>query len=99
MDLVSILVQLAAGAVGGNAAGSAMQNRGLSTAGRSAIGAIGGLILGQVVERFTGGAISAGAVAQATQGMDIGGLITNLLSSGAGGALLTAVVSMLKSRA
>jgi hypothetical protein len=99
MDLVSILVQLAAGAGGGNAIGAAMKDRSLGTMGNSALGAIGGLILGQVVERFTGGAISAGAVAQATQGMDIGGLITNLLSSGAGGALLTAVVSMLKSRA
>jgi hypothetical protein len=98
MDIMSILIQLIAGAGGGNAVGAAMKGRSLGGLGNSAIGAIGGLILGQVVERFTGGAISADTVAQAAQGMDLGGLITNLLSSGAGGALLTAVVGMLKSR-
>jgi len=99
MDVMSILVQLAAGAGGGNAVGAAMKGRSLGAMGNSAIGAIGGLILGQVVERFSGGAISADTVAQAAQGMDLGGIIINLISSGAGGALLTAIVAMLKSRA
>jgi hypothetical protein len=98
MDLMSLILQLIGGIGGGNAAGAAMKGRSLGSTGNSIIGAIGGLVLGQIVERMTGGAISAGAVAQAAQGMDLGGIISNLLSSGVGGALLTAIISMIKSR-
>jgi hypothetical protein len=45
---------------------------------------------------MTGGAIPSDAVA--TSGMDIGSIITNLIASGAGGAILTAVVGMIKNR-
>jgi hypothetical protein len=98
MDLMSLILQLIGGIGGGNAAGAAMKGRSLGSAGNSIIGAIGGLVLGQVVERLTGGAISADTVAQAAQGMDLGGIITNLLSSGVGGAVLTAIIGMMKSR-
>jgi hypothetical protein len=98
MDLMSLILQLIGGIGGGNAAGAAMKGRSLGNAGNSIIGAMGGLVLGQVVERLTGGAISADTVAQAAQGMDLGGIITNLLSSGVGGAVLTAIIGMMKSR-
>jgi hypothetical protein len=98
MELMSIILQLIGDIGGGNGAGAAMKGRSLGSAGNSIIGAMGGLVLGQVVERLTGGAVSADAVAQAAQGMDLGGIITNLLSSGVGGAVLTAIIGMMKSR-
>jgi hypothetical protein len=96
MDIVSIIIQLVVGALGGNAAGAAMKDKSLGGTGNSIAGAIGGLVLGQIVERLTGGAVPAEVVA--SSGLDIGSLITNVISSGAGGAILTAIVAMIKNR-
>jgi uncharacterized membrane protein YeaQ/YmgE (transglycosylase-associated protein family) len=96
MDIVALIIQLVAGAIGGNAAGAAMKDKSLGSTGNSIAGAVGGLILGQIIERMTGGAVPAEAVA--ASGLDIGSLITNLIASGAGGAILTAIVGMIKNR-
>ena len=96
MDIVALIIQLIAGVAGGNAAGAALKDKSLGGTGNSIAGAIGGLVLGQIVSRMTGGAIPSDAVA--TSGMDIGSIITNLIASGAGGAILTAVVGMIKNR-
>ena len=96
MDIVAIIIQLVAGAVGGNAAGAGLKDKSLGGAGNSIAGAVGGLVLGQIVERLTGGAVPADAVA--SSGLDIGSLVTNLIASGAGGAVLTAIVGMIKNR-
>ena len=96
MDIVALIIQLIAGAVGGNAAGAALKDKSLGSTGNSIAAAIGGLILGQIVSRMTGGAVPADAVA--TSGMDIGSIISNLIASGAGGAILTAIVGMIKNR-
>ncbi len=97
MDIVSLIIQIVAGAVGGNAAGAAMKQKSLGTAGNSVAGAVGGLILAQVIERLTGAPVSADAAAAAAS-MDIGSLIKELIASGAGGAILTAIVGMIKNR-
>jgi hypothetical protein len=96
MDIVALIIQLVAGAAGGNAAGTLLKDKSLGSTGNSIAGAIGGLVLGQIVERMTGGAVPADAVA--SSGLDIGSIITNLISSGAGGAVLAAVAGMLKNR-
>jgi hypothetical protein len=95
-SLLPIIIQLIAGAIGGNAAGAAMKGKSLGGGGNSIAGAIGGVVLGQIVERLTGGAVTADAVA--SSGLDVGSLITNLISSGAGGAILTAIIGMIKNR-
>lgn len=59
MDIVSIIIQLVVGALGGNAAGAALKDKSLVGTGNSIAGAIGGLVLGQIVERLTGGAVPA----------------------------------------
>ena len=82
--------------MGGNAAGAAMKQKSLGTAGNSVAGAVGGLILAQVIERLTGAPVSADAAAAAS--IDIGSLIKELIASGAGGAILTAIVGMIKNR-
>jgi uncharacterized membrane protein YeaQ/YmgE (transglycosylase-associated protein family) len=96
MDIDSIIIQLVVGAFGGNEAGTEIKDKSLGGTGNSIAGAIGGLVLGQIVERLTGGAVPAEAIA--SSGLDIGSLITNVISSGAGGAILTAIVAMIKNR-
>ena len=96
MEIVSIIIQLIAGAIGGNAAGAGLKKASLGSTGNSVAGAIGGVILGQIVSRMSGGAVPADAVA--TSGFDIGNLVISLISSGVGGALLTAIVGLIKNR-
>ncbi|PZF75487.1 hypothetical protein DK847_18405 [Aestuariivirga litoralis] len=98
MDIVSLIVQLIAGAVGGNLAGKANAKFDMGGAANSIFGAIGGVVLGQIVERVTGGAVTADQAAAATQGMDIAGIISSLVGGGAGGAVLSAVIGALKNR-
>jgi hypothetical protein len=98
MDIVGLIIQLIAGAVGGNVAGKANAKFDMGGAGNSITGAIGGVILGQIIERVTGGAVPADAAAAATQGLDIAGIISSLIGGGAGGAVLSAIVGMLKNR-
>jgi len=98
MDIVSLIIQLVSGAVGGNVAGRANSKFNMGGAGNSIVGAIGGLVLGQIIQRLTGGAITADQAAAATQGLDIAGIITSLIGGGAGGAVLSAIVGMLKNR-
>jgi len=91
-----LIVQLIAGVIGGNAAGSAMKDRSLGTAGNSIAGAIGGGIVGQILQALmAGGTMDAAA---ATSGIELGSLITDIVGGGAGGAILTAVLGLLMNR-
>ena len=98
MDIVSLIIQLIAGAVGGNAAGKVNDKFNMGGAGNSVVGAIGGVVLGQIIERVTGGAVPADAAAAATQGLDLAGILSSLIGGGAGGAVLSAIVGALKNR-
>lgn len=90
-----IIAQLVAGAVGGNAAGAGLKNLSLGTMGNTIAGLIGGLGGGQILGLLTGGAAAAG---DAATGTDLSGIIGQLVGGGAGGAILTAVVGMIKSK-
>ena len=59
MDWLSIIIQIIAGAIGGNAAGKAMKDYDLGTTGNSIAGVVGGVIGGQILERLMGGAAPA----------------------------------------
>ena len=98
MDIVGLIVQLIAGAIGVNAAGKASSKLNLGGAGNSIAGAIGGVVLGQIIERLSGGAVPADAAAAAASGLDIGALISSLIGGGAGGAILTAIIGAIKNR-
>ena len=54
MDIVGLIIQLIAGAVGGNVAGAALKEKSLGSTGNSIAGAIGGVIVAQIVQRLTG---------------------------------------------
>ena len=54
MDIVSLIIQLVLGAVGGNAGGAVVKNASLGTTGNSIVGAIGGVVLGQISRKNDG---------------------------------------------
>jgi hypothetical protein len=98
MDWLGIIIQLIAGAIGGNAAGKAMKDYSLGTTGNSIAGVIGGVIGGQILERLFGGAAPAvaDAAAAASSGMDIGAIIQSLAGGGIGGAVLMIIAGLIK---
>jgi hypothetical protein len=90
--IVSLIIQLVAGAIGGNGAAAAMKNVDLGKLGNTIAGAVGGVGGGQLLDIL----MSGGAAAGAAGGLDIGGIIGQLVGGGAGGAILTIIVGLLK---
>lgn len=90
-----ILINLVAGALGGNGIGKASPQFDLGTIGNTIAGLIGGGALGQLVPL-----VLPAVQASITSGnFSIGGVVANLISGGAGGAILTAIVGLIKNRA
>jgi hypothetical protein len=73
---------LISGVAGGNAAGAALKNTGLTTVVSSLTGLVGGGLGGALLPSILG------IASNATGGMDAGALLGNVLSGGVGGALL-----------
>ena len=93
--LVNLIIQLIAGAAGGNAAGAALKNLNLGTLGNTIAGAIGGVGGGQLLQALIPVMEGAGATAGGG-GMDIGSIIGHLIGGGAGGAILTVIAGLVK---
>jgi len=94
--LLPLIIQLVAGLIGGNAAGSALKEKSLGTTGNSIAGGIGGIVLGQILQAIMGGGV--GDAGAAMSGMDLGKIVTDIVGGGAGGAILTAIVGMIKNQ-
>ncbi len=90
-----ILMNLVAGAIGGNAVGKASPTFDIGTIGNTIAGLVGGGALGQLIP------LLLPAISAAAQGgnFSIGGILTNLIGGGAGGAILTAIIGALKNKA
>lgn len=86
--LISLLVQIISGAVGGNLAGITKQS--LGTGLNTFLGGVGGLVLGQLVSALTG--TSGG------EAMDVATVGSNIVGGGVGGLVLTWVVGFIKSK-
>ena len=89
MDIVSLIVNLISGALGGNIAASFLKDQSLGTIGNSVAGILGGGIgaaILQALGAFTG-----------TGGLDVGSLIASVLSGGVGGAILMAIIGLIRS--
>ncbi len=85
---MELIIQLIAGAVGGNVAGKLLPQFNLGTLGNSIAGILGGGIGGQLISQLTG--ISSGG------GMDIGGIISQIASGGVGGGVLLIIVGLVR---
>ena len=93
MDLASILIQAASGAIGGNAAGAVAKNVSLGTIGNTIAGALGGTVGAQVLGPLVGLGTAA-----ATSGLDINAIVQGFATGGVSGALTALVIGFLKSK-
>jgi uncharacterized membrane protein YeaQ/YmgE (transglycosylase-associated protein family) len=91
MNLVSLIIQLLCGALGGNVAGSLLKKASLGPLGNSIVGILGGGVGGQILGMLTGGAAAAAG------GLDIGSIISSVLSGGIGGGVLMAIIGLIRS--
>ena len=93
MNLTALIIQLIAGALGGNAAGAASKDLSLGPLGNSIAGALGGGVGGQILNAVLG----IGGTAAAS-GLDIGSVVSAFLTGGVSGGVTALVVGFLKSR-
>ena len=89
MDIVSLLISLVSGAVGGNVAGAAMKDKSLGTVGNSVAGIFGGGIGGAILQML-------GLLKSSGGALDIGAIVGNVASGGVGGAVLLVIVALVK---
>lgn len=90
--LLNLIIQLVAGAIGGNAVGSAARNLGLGSLGNTIAGALGGAGGGTLLTSllpFLQGAATNGQ-------FNLGSLIGQFIGGGIAGAILTALVGLVK---
>ena len=89
--VVNLIIQLIAGVIGGNAAGTSLKNYNLGPLGNTIAGAIGGAGGGQILQALIP------ALAGATGGgLDVSSIIGQLIGGGASGAILTVIVGVVK---
>ena len=89
--LINLIIQIIAGAIGGNAVGAGIKNVDLGALGNTIAGAIGG----------AGGGTLLTALLPLLQGaaagnVDIGALVGQAVGGGVAGAVLTAIVGIVK---
>jgi len=90
-----ILINLIAGALGGNAAGKASSTFDLGALGNTIAGLVGGGVLGQLIPLVW----PTIAASLQSGNFDVGSIVTQVIGGGAGGAILTAIVGALKNKA
>jgi uncharacterized membrane protein YeaQ/YmgE (transglycosylase-associated protein family) len=108
-NTISLIVSLISGVLGGNIAGAALSDKSLGTIGNSVTGLIGGGIGGYILKALgviaavttavTGAPEATHAAASAASSFDLGSFLANVGGSGVGGAILTAVVALIKNAA
>jgi uncharacterized membrane protein YeaQ/YmgE (transglycosylase-associated protein family) len=100
MDIATIISSLVGGAVGGNAAGAATQDKNLGTLGNTITGLIGGAASSYILQAMgVINAIATGSgadVANALGTVDWTTICSNLGAGAGGGAVLTAIVTYIK---
>ena len=94
MNMEQILINLITGALGGVGAGKASPTFDLGTFGNIISGLVGGGVLGQIVTL----ALPSVVAAAETGHLSVGGIISQVIAGGAGGAILTAIIGALKNK-
>lgn len=94
-QIVSWIISLLSGAAGGNIAGALMKQLSLGKVVDSILGLLGGG-LGKQLLTMAGVLGAAGAGGAEGGGLDLGAILGNVGSGGVGGAILMAVIGMIK---
>jgi len=95
--VINFIIQLIAGALGGNVIGSELKNVDLGTIGNSIVGAIGGTFLTSLIPLLVADTVEIGSiVGQAVGGGVSGSIVSQELGGGVSGAILTAIVGLIK---
>jgi uncharacterized membrane protein YeaQ/YmgE (transglycosylase-associated protein family) len=90
MDIITLLIQLVSGALGGNIAGSALKNMSLGTLGNTIAGIIGGGFGGLILDyAFHAPAVGGGP-------LDWAAIVTQIVGGGVGGGVLMAIIGALR---
>jgi hypothetical protein len=89
--VINLIIQLVAGVIGGNGAGSALKDYSLGGLGNTIVGAIGGVGGGQVLQ-----SLIPMLVGTTGGGFDVGAIVGQLVGGGASGAILTLIVGVVK---
>ena len=92
MNIISLIIEVISGAVGGNVAGAAMKENSLGTVGNSIAGVVGGGLGGTVLQTVMGTAAAGGG------SLDLTTILSNVAGGGVGGAILMAVVGIIKNK-
>jgi uncharacterized membrane protein YeaQ/YmgE (transglycosylase-associated protein family) len=92
MNIVSLIIEVISGAVGGNVAGAAMKENSLGTMGNSIAGIVGGGLGGTLLQTVMGTAAAGGG------SLDLTTILSNVAGGGVGGAILMAVVGIIKNK-
>jgi uncharacterized membrane protein YeaQ/YmgE (transglycosylase-associated protein family) len=87
MNITSLAIQMIAGAIGGNVAGSAIRTWSLGVLGNSIAGVVGGGIGGQLVA----GVLGAHGI------MDPSSILANIAGGGVGGVILMMLLGLVRS--
>jgi len=92
--MIDLIMQLAGGALGGNAAGKAMKENSMGPMLNSIVGLLGGFGGSKLLAMIPAlaGLLGGGG----GEGMDIGAMLGGLVGGGVGGGVLTAVIGMIK---
>jgi uncharacterized membrane protein YeaQ/YmgE (transglycosylase-associated protein family) len=94
MDIISLVVQIISGVIGGNAAG--LSKEGMGPLLNSILGGVGGVVVGQILAHLSGDPSLAQAGAEGS--LDLSAIISSVIGGGAGGAVLTWLVGFIKSK-
>jgi hypothetical protein len=90
--IINLIIQIVAGAIGGNAAGGFLKNIDLSPLVKTISGAAGGGIGGSILQALIPALNSAASVG----GLDIATAAGNLVGGGVTGAIVTVAVGLIK---
>jgi hypothetical protein len=97
---INLIVSLISGIIGGNIVGAAMPEKNLGGVVNSLSGLVGGGIGGYILKALGVAAAATAATqtgaAPAPEHVDIASILANIGGGGAGGAILTAIIAMIK---
>jgi uncharacterized membrane protein YeaQ/YmgE (transglycosylase-associated protein family) len=88
MDIMTLVINLISGAVGGNIAGAVMKDKSLGPLLNSVVGVLGGGA-GAGILKMLGMAVNEG-------GLDLQAVMSSVASGGVGGAILLVVIALIK---